>query len=162
MKKILYLAGSIFMLVGCEFDPSELEYKEPPFVIFTASTATVTEGNSSTGNTIKLTVSRGGTGISEPLTVNFGVVSAKFVDTNADAAGTFTLLGDGGGTETSVTIPANMTTNTISFTTKGNTTPEKNRIVEVELSSNSGNYNLGYPGPSSNNKKVAVTIRDDD
>ncbi|TAE15004.1 MAG: hypothetical protein EAZ95_09260 [Bacteroidetes bacterium] len=162
MKKNIYFLILGSFLFGCEPDFSELYYKEKPFVAFAATEASVAEGNGAVGNTLKLTVTRASPDIAAALTVNFSVTSAKFDGATGDASNTFTLLGDNGGTASSVVIPAGKTTATISFTSKGNTALEKNRLIGVTIQSTSQDLNLGYPGPSSLGKTVTVTIADDD
>jgi len=162
MKKKIYLLGALLAFASCEPDYADLEYKEKPFVAFSASTISVSEGNTAAGNIVQLSISRATSDLGSALTVNFAAVSAKFETTNADASNTFTLSGGVGGSATTVVIPAGKTTANITFTSKGNTVLEKNRVIQVSLTSSSSDLNLGYPGPASNGKIITVTIADDD
>ena len=163
MKNKLYLLGVLFILAACEQDFTELQYKDGSYVTFNTPTGSVSEGNTST-NTLSVVVSRNSPDITKDLTVTFGVASATFEGTGADASTTFTVAGVGtGATSTTVVIPANKTTATVMLTTKANVFSEKNRTIQIAITAISeGGLQIGYPGPSGIGKVFTATIVDDD
>lgn len=155
MKK--YLLKTIFLLItiiafnACDKDELEKEnlYSGDPFISFGGNTSgTVLEGAT---EPIAITALASITNLTANVTVNFTL------STDANSAD-FTVVDN----KTSFTFGPDNYSDELLIMPVNNNDEDGNKQINITLTSTSGAYTLGFPGPDANSKSFDLTIVDDD
>ena len=151
MKNIIKYLFILSLLVGytaCEKDKPVLIYEGSDFIFFNDVDASVGESNTAVNYIfVKLAADQQ----SATVTVDFAISGDAVEGTDYEILNT----------TKSLTFASGYYTDTIKIKSINNTIQDGNKLITFTLS-NGGSFNLGYPGPDSNNSIFEFTIIDDD
>ena len=158
IKNILLLITISVFAISCDDDP--VLYESGDYVVFESASSGVSENNTAAA----VRVYRSSVDLSQALTINFTfsavyASTTDFFDEGADASDTFSTFGD----VASLTIPAGEAYGSITFYGVDDVLSSGDKTVTITIASVSlSSYNIGFPGPDSNQAVHSLTIIDDD
>ena len=149
-KLILYIFLIVISFYSCENELSDHKFDEGSFVAFESA---IVEGKESV-SVIKVPVLVVDEGRKEQVTVDFRIIESDTVSENVQ----YRVLND---TRT-LTFASGVGVQYILIEPIDDIDPEEDKPFDIEITSNSKNYRIGFTGKDELNKSCRVVIKEDD